>query len=578
MKNLSLNAKISVIISIFIVGYIGISVMSLGKMSEIKDNFDEMARVLSVRVSEAHELKELFLIQLINEKNFILSQTPDFRALQDKRLNDRNTQIRELLVENKKIATPKDKEDLEKFLVIYEKWWTMIQEERSEIASGHISEASSISMTKGRDLRLQIEAVIDEIVKRNSDVMISNAEDADLEYTQSRSMVLITIALTLLLGISIAFFTLRSLGRAIDGIIENLNNNSEQVSSAASQIASTSEELSHASSEQASSLEQTAASIEEMSSMVKKNAENSIRTTSLTKNTSESAQKGKEVMQEMVKAITEIERSNSSVLSEVDQSNERISEIVDLIAEIGEKTKVINDIVFQTKLLSFNASVEAARAGEHGKGFAVVAEEVGSLAQMSGNAAKEIAELLGNSKSQVEKIVSETKSRVGSIIDVSRSKVEQGNKIANDCSQVLEEIFNNIKTVDQMSRDISHATQEQAQGVQEISRAMTTLDEVTQTNASTSEEAASAATQLSSQAESLNHTVELLVLTIRGHQETHHSKKRAPTKAQKEMPLSHNVIELPKADKVEAESSLKMASSTTHDNFPKEDDPRFKEI
>ena len=61
------------------------------------------------------------------------------------------------------------------------------------------------------------------------------------------------------------------------------------------------------------------------------------------------------------------------------ESNKEIQEIVKVIAEIGNKTKVINDIVFQTKLLSFNASVEAARAGENGKGFAVVAEEVGKL-------------------------------------------------------------------------------------------------------------------------------------------------------------------------------------------------------
>ena len=58
--------------------------------------------------------------------------------------------------------------------------------------------------------------------------------------------------------------------------------------------------------------------------------------------------------------------------------------------QIKDKVNIINDIVFQTKLLSFNASVEAARAGENGKGFAVVAEEVGNLASVSGKAANEI--------------------------------------------------------------------------------------------------------------------------------------------------------------------------------------------
>jgi methyl-accepting chemotaxis protein len=89
----------------------------------------------------------------------------------------------------------------------------------------------------------------------------------------------------------------------------------------------------------------------------------------------------------------------------MNKSNDEISSIVKVIAEIGDKTKVINDIVFQTKLLSFNASVEAARAGEQGKGFAVVAEEVGNLATMSGKAAEEISSMLGDSMGKVELIV-----------------------------------------------------------------------------------------------------------------------------------------------------------------------------
>jgi methyl-accepting chemotaxis protein len=97
------------------------------------------------------------------------------------------------------------------------------------------------------------------------------------------------------------------------------------------------------------------------------------------------------------------------------KTNENMADIVKSIAEIKTKTNVINDIVFQTKLLSFNASVEAARAGEHGKGFAVVAEEVGALAAMSGNASKEIAQLLDGSLSRVTVLADETKQRADGI-------------------------------------------------------------------------------------------------------------------------------------------------------------------
>jgi hypothetical protein len=110
-------------------------------------------------------------------------------------------------------------------------------------------------------------------------------------------------------------------------------------------------------------------------------------------------------------AIMEIQETNKKLVDDVLEGNRKISEIVELVKEIGNKTKVINDIVFQTKLLSFNASVEAARAGEHGKGFAVVAEEVGNLASMSGQASKEISALLENlntDSTQFNKIASPT--------------------------------------------------------------------------------------------------------------------------------------------------------------------------
>ncbi|NCQ16281.1 chemotaxis protein, partial [Candidatus Falkowbacteria bacterium] len=73
-------------------------------------------------------------------------------------------------------------------------------------------------------------------------------------------------------------------------------------------------------------------------------------------------------------------------MDRISESNQDIASLVFAIEEIAEKTKIIDDIVFQTKILSFNASVEAERAGEFGRGFSVVAQEVSNLAKMSGRA------------------------------------------------------------------------------------------------------------------------------------------------------------------------------------------------
>jgi methyl-accepting chemotaxis protein len=214
--------------------------------------------------------------------------------------------------------------------------------------------------------------------------------------------------------------------------------------------------------------------------------------------------------------MDEISQSNESIMAQINESNQKMGEIVRVIQEIGNKTKVINEIVFQTKLLSFNASVEAARAGEHGKGFAVVAEEVGNLAQMSGNAAKEISDMLDGSISKVDFIVNETKSKVEHLVAQGKGKVESGVRVARQCSDVLNEIVHNVSKVSTLSQEISQASKEQAQGVTEINKAMGQLDTVNQQNTTTSQEASTSAQQLSSEAVILKGIVEDLVYVVQG--------------------------------------------------------------
>lgn len=94
--------------------------------------------------------------------------------------------------------------------------------------------------------------------------------------------------------------------------------------------------------------------------------------------------------------MNELSESLSKMQTRVGSGLQEIESISSTIRQIREKAKVINDIVFQTKLLSFNASVEAARAGEHGRGFSVVAQEIGKLAALSGQSASEIEQILND--------------------------------------------------------------------------------------------------------------------------------------------------------------------------------------
>jgi methyl-accepting chemotaxis protein len=392
-----------------------------------------------------------------------------------------------------------------------------------------------------------------------------------VEIRERAVSMLVTITLaSLVIAALIGYFFARKLAQNLQHISETLSEAGEQVSSAAKQIKIASDGLSQANSEQAASLEETAASIEEINSMIKKNTENAKESSRMSFSSREKAETGRKVVNKMITAIQEIDESNSMIMKQISEGNKRIEEIVKVISDIGDKTKVINDIVFQTKLLSFNASVEAARAGEDGKGFAVVAEEVGNLAQMSGNASKEISEMLDSSLHRVRTIVQETNESVHVLVEQGKIKVSTGTAIAKECGTVLEEIVTSIAHVAQMSQDISTASMEQSQGVQEITKAVHQLDEVTQNNAATSEESATAADHLASQASSLKAVVEELVMTVEG--------KKSPVKTESQEPARHhNVVKLerkPVPKKVQTAAPLKKAAGAE----PSHDDPRFEEV
>lgn len=320
----------------------------------------------------------------------------------------------------------------------------------------------------------------------------------------------------ILSGLFIGVFLANSISNSISKITRNLSDSVLQISSASTQIASSSGVISQATTEQASSLEQTASSLEEITAMIAKASESADAAALSSTSSQKTVDQGRYAVDQMLISMGEISQSNVAIMNKVSESNDQISEIVHVIQEIGNKTKVINEIVFQTKLLSFNASVEAARAGEHGKGFAVVAEEVGTLAQMSGNAAKEISVMLESSIAKVEKIVSETKTGVTALVDDGKRKVESGVTVANQCSDLLKEIVKNVSHVAELAKEISVAGKEQALGVHEINKAMGQLDSVTNQNATKSQEAAMAAGELSNQTEILNGIATKLRITVQG--------------------------------------------------------------
>jgi methyl-accepting chemotaxis protein len=132
--------------------------------------------------------------------------------------------------------------------------------------------------------------------------------------------------------------------------------------------------------------------------------------------------------------------------------------------------------------LSFNASVEAARAGEAGKGFAVVAEEVGKLALMSGDAAKDINNIVDRSVSSMNTSINLTKERLDKITSLSSSISEKSYNNSIDCKNSFDTITNQVNEVTEMIESISRASDEQYQGIIQLEKASNHLSQASNQN------------------------------------------------------------------------------------------------
>ena len=234
---------------------------------------------------------------------------------------------------------------------------------------------------------------------------------------------------------------LNELGSLISMILRENKKNGLTLDNSANELLKNVEALNTSSNETAASLEETAAALEEMTGNIRSNGENIAQMNTYANELSSSAKEGESLANKTTVAMDEI--------------NNQVSAINDSIT-------VIDQIAFQTNILSLNAAVEAATAGEAGKGFAVVAQEVRNLASRSAEAAKEIKELVENAN----------------------TKANEGKDIADKMIGGYSGLSSNIKQTLELISDVSTSSKEQQIGIEQINDAVNVLDKQTQQNAS----------------------------------------------------------------------------------------------
>lgn len=280
---------------------------------------------------------------------------------------------------------------------------------------------------------------------------------------------------------SFAFHTGRRMNKT-KTILAPLEDISTDLVGSAEQIQTVSRDLKKASEDQMDTLNSTVTCSNEISSMMMRTQDHTIALDEEAQQLSTMTREGNSIVKEMVSTSLEIKEGSEQFKAEMEKNLDELYGTLHLIKNISEKTKLINDIVFQTKLLSFNASVEAARAGEAGKGFSVVAEEIGKLAKMSGHTADEITKIVELSTRSIDEALANTKKRTEQLMEESLHKNEVGYNSTKHCEQVFSEISDKISYVSSTIKEIALATKEQSIGVQELDVAILKLQEMADRN------------------------------------------------------------------------------------------------
>ncbi len=472
-RSYSLGAKISLVVSVFIVGYAGS--IFLGTMGNLRQEieFELLAGTGVPGALDMREARFVFDAAVRNHNDGMLTgeETQVVKAAElagqvSAILGRLGGHSAALGFENKAIL------DLDQHLKNFSDGGKTLFKAVVEKGPSNPEVQKQIA-----DYNKIIESAVQALAgfdKQVADHLITKLNELHKDSVERRNLGLMVFVCSLVLGSIIAWLIAsRKVVRPVLQLSNSLGGETEGIRDAVTRLRTMSESLAQGASHSAAALETSSAALEEISSVTASNADRAEQARGLSKKTRDAAE------------------SSAAGVLELRHAMDAIGTASQNIAAI---LKTIDEIAFQTNILALNAAVEAARAGEAGAGFAVVADEVRALAQRCTAAARETADK----------------------IEQSQGRSAKGAELTSRVEVNLSEIVARVRELSSVIDEIASASAEQRNGLSQVSSSVTDLDGLTQKNAGMAEETSASARDLDQRTDALTTLAESLNRIVLG--------------------------------------------------------------
>ena len=333
---------------------------------------------------------------------------------------------------------------------------------------------------------LELKEMINDLSSQVEKSLLRDSQELDHKITKTNRVQIVVVAIFIILLLALGHrfaFSIIKPTKSILHFLENLAHDNVQTSI---DLKNSANSVSNTSLKQIASIQETVSSLEQLFAMVSHTTERNEYSVNIAQRVADQIDESRETLDQMLAFVSNMHDSMQLIKSESQKVNvstdSHLTQILDVIREISEKTRILNNIVSKTQLLSFNASIEAAKAGQHGRGFAVVAEEIGNLASLSGNASKAIGSLITDSKLRIEKIIIETQESAAN----AQTSVKDGIRVSHEATlntkkaySSLGEIISQVKEITDHIKELNVAALEQKSALKRISDSINDIEDMT---------------------------------------------------------------------------------------------------